>query len=190
MKKNIAALVLGTCLSMGALASPTTFVVDQGHSIPRFSYNHFGFSTQMSRFANMSGKIVLDFDKKTGTMDISIDTKSLDSGYEKLTNHLKGPDFFDVNKYPEATFKSTLITFDGDRPSMITGNLTLHGVTQSVNFIVTSFKHGPHGFLQNREAIGGTATATVSRTAFGLGRYVPNVSDDVTVTISLEAPKE
>ncbi|WP_428422726.1 YceI family protein [Methylibium sp.] len=190
MKKHFAAAVLAIALPVASVAAPKGYIVDPQHSVPRFTYNHFGFSTQMARFNKVSGKFSIDWEAKTGTVEFSIDASSIDSGIEPLNKHLRGPDFFDVEKYPTATFKSTLVTFEGDRPVSIQGDLTMHGATQSVNFIVTSFKHGPHGFLQNRESIGGTATAIMSRTAFGLGRYAPNVGDDVTVTISLEAVKE
>ena len=107
-----------------------------------------------------------------------------------LNAHLAKAEFFDVAKFPTATFKSTTIMFEDDRPVSIVGDLTLHGVTQSVNFTVTSFKHGPHEYHQNREAVGGTATATVSREQFGLGRFEPSVSDAVTISLGLEALRD
>jgi len=173
-----------------ARCEPVSFSIDPAHSMPRFSYNHFGFSNQLARFDKMSGKIQLDFDKHEGSMDISVDASSIDTGNTLLNSHLKAGDFFDVGSYPVATFKSTNIAFEGDRPSAIAGNLTIHGVTQPVTLNVNSFKHGPHGNLQNREAVGGTASASISRTAFGLGRYAPNVGDDVILTISLEAIRD
>jgi polyisoprenoid-binding protein YceI len=112
---------------------------------------------------------------------------SVHSGLELLDKHLRSGDFFNVDKYPTATFKSTAILFEDDRPVTIVGNLTLHGVTQSVTFTVTAFKHGPEEFRQNRDAVGGNATATISREQFGLGRYEPAVGDSVTISLGLEA---
>lgn len=189
MKSSILIAVLATVCSQAG-AAPVTFNVDPAHSMPRFSYSHFGFSTQLGRFQKMSGKVVLDSEARTGSMELLIDMDSLEGGSPILNKHLKSADLLDVGKYPTAIFKSTQIVFDGDRPSSINGNLTMHGVTQPVTFTVTSYKHGPHGFVQNREAIGGNAVATVSRSAFGVGRFAPNVSDEVTISIGLEAIRD
>ncbi|MBV8123770.1 MAG: polyisoprenoid-binding protein [Paucibacter sp.] len=189
MKSTILIVALAT-LCAHAGATPVTFSVDPAHSMPRFSYSHFGFSTQLGRFDKMSGTVTLDSDAKTGSMELQIDMDSLDGGMPILNKHLKSADLLDVAKYPTAVFKSTQIVFDGDRPSAINGNLTMHGVTLPVTFTVTSFKHGPHGFVQNREAVGGNAVATVSRSAFGVGRFAPNVSDEVTISIGLEAIRD
>lgn len=188
--KLIAISLATASLCATAAASPVTFNIDPTHSMPRFSYSHFGFSTQLARFEKMSGKLVLDDAAKTGSIELTVDMDSLDGGLPLLNKHLKSADFLDVSKYSTAVFKSTQIVFDGDRPTAINGNLTMHGVTQPVTFTVTSYKHGPHGFLQNREAVGGNAVATVSRSAFGVGRYAPNVSDEVTISIGLEAVRE
>ena len=171
-------------------AAPASYTVDSEHSRPRFTYGHFGFATQAGVFNKMSGKIVLDPDAKTGSVDVAIEVDSLSTGFDPLDKHLKGGDFFNVSKFPQATFKSNSVTFDGDRPVSINGILTLRGVSQPVTFNVTSFKHAPHSFRQNRDALGGNAMAVVSRTAFGLGRFTPSVSDDVTIIMGLEALRD
>lgn len=184
---KFAAILFASTICTTAAASPVTFSVDPSHAMPRITYTHFGFSSQLVRFEKMDGKIILDLDAKSGSLDLTVDMDSLNGGLAVLNKHLKSADLLDVGTFPTAAFKSTQVVFDGDRPVAINGNLTLHGVTQPVTFTVTAFKHGPHGFLQNREAIGGNATATVSRTAFGVGRFAPNVSDEVTISIGLEA---
>jgi polyisoprenoid-binding protein YceI len=188
--KHLAISLAAVISCSAALASPVTYDVDPNHSRPSFSYDHFGFSTQVARFDKMSGKVVLDDDAKTGSMDLIIDMTSLDSGLPLLDRHLKSADFFDVSSHPTAEFKSTHITFDGDRPTSINGYLTLNGVSQPVTFMVTAYKRGPHGMLQNRDSIGGNVVATVSRSAFGLGRYTPDVSDTVNLSVGLEATRE
>lgn len=187
MNIKLITLLLMINLSCLAQATPVTFSVDPEHSLPRFSFNHLGLSTVVGRFDKMSGEIILDAEKQTGSIDVIIDISSLSTGVEVLDEHLISGDFFNASKYPTATFKSTMITFDSGRPVSISGNLTLHGVTQSVTFIVTAFKRGPHLMKQNRESIGGNATAMVSRSAFGLGRFTPNVGDGVTISLGLEA---
>lgn len=190
MKRSFATAIGLLCACTALQASPVTFSVDPEHTLPKFTYTHFGFSRQEVRFDKVTGKIVLDMQAKTGSMTISIDMSSLNSGVEMLNKHLRSGDFFNVDKYPAATFKSTAIMFEDDRPVSIIGDLTLHGVTQSVTFTVTSFKHGPHEYHQNREAVGGNATATVSREQFGLGRFEPSVGDTVTISLGLEALRE
>lgn len=184
-----ATLVLAAALAAPALAAPETFVVDGTHTFPRFAYSHFGFSTQLSRFDKTSGKIVFDRVAKTGAVDIVIDAKSVDTGYPTFNEHIQGEDFLDTAKYPTATFKSTAVRFEGDKPVAIDGNLTLKGVTRPVTLTVTSFQAMPHPMLK-KDAIGANATTTVKRSDFNAGKYAPYVGDEVTITIAVEAIKE
>lgn len=185
-----AALILATvtvATSTPALATPETYVVDGNHTFPRFSYSHFGFSTQLSRFNKTTGKIVLDKEAKTGSVDVVIDTKSVDTG-SILDEHIQGEDFLDTAQYPTATFKSTRVIFKGDQPVAIEGNLTLKGVTKPVTLTVTSFRAMPHPML-NKDAIGANAYTVVKRSEFNAGKYAPNVSDEVRIDIAVEAVK-
>jgi polyisoprenoid-binding protein YceI len=163
-------------------------VIDNNHTFPSFSYSHFGFSIQTSRFNKTSGTIVLDRAAKTASVDVVIDTTSVDSG-SPLTEDIKAPDFLDTARFPTATFKSTHVTFDGDRPVSIDGNLTLKGVTRPVTLTVTAYKLAPHP-MHKTDAIGASATTTVRRTDFNAGKYAPNVGDDVTITIAIEAVRK
>lgn len=186
-----AALLLTTvtvATSAPALATPETYVVDGNHTFPRFSYSHFGFSTQLSRFNKTTGKIVLDKEAKTGEVDVVIDTKSVDTG-SILDEHIQGEDFLDTAQYPTATFKSTQVIFKGDQPVAIKGNLTLKGVTKPVTLTVTSFRAMPHPML-NKDAIGANAYTVVKRSEFNAGKYAPNVSDEVRIDIAVEAIKQ
>lgn len=184
-----AALMLSLAASGTALAAPETYAVDGTHSFPRFSYSHFGFSTQMSRFNKTSGKITIDKAARTGAVDIVIDTRSVDSGYAVFNEHLQGEDFLDTTKYPTATFKSTQVTFEGDKPVAIDGNLTIKGVTKAVRLTVTSFLAMPHPIVK-KDAIGANATVTVKRSEFNAGKYAPYVGDEVRIDIAVEAIKE
>ena len=107
MKKQLATLALAIAAATPALAAPETFTLDGGHSFPRFSYSHFGYSVQMSRFDKTTGTIVLDKAAKTAKVDLVIDTKSVSTGSETFNEHIQGEDFLDTAKYPTATFKST-----------------------------------------------------------------------------------
>ena len=104
--KLSAALILAAAAASPALAAPETYVVDGTHTFARFSYSHFGYSTQLSRFDKTTGTVVFDKAAKTGTVDIVIDAKSVDTGYATFNEHIQGEDFLDTAKHPTATFKS------------------------------------------------------------------------------------
>ena len=187
--KISAALTLAATFSAPAFAAPETFTLDANHTYPRFSYSHLGFSTQQSRFNKTTGKVVLDKAAKTGSVDITIDTKSIDTGSDLFNEHIQAEDFLDTAKYPTATFKSTKVTFDGDKPATIEGDLTLKGVTKKVTLTVTRFLAMPHP-MQKKDAIGADAHTVVKRTDFNMGKYAPHVSDEVRIDIALEAVKQ
>ena len=183
------ALALAAIVSTPALAAPEIYVVDTTHTFPRFSYSHFGYSTQLSRFDKTTGKVVFDKDAKTGSVDIVIDMKSVDTGFPTFNEHIQGEDFLDTTKFPTATFKSTKVVFDGDKPTAVEGNLTIKGVTKPVTLTLTSFQAMPHPMLK-KDAIGANASTTVKRSEFNAGKYAPYVGDDVRIDVAIEAIKE
>jgi polyisoprenoid-binding protein YceI len=188
LTKLAAAIALATSAA-SAFAAPETFNLDSTHSFPRFSYSHLGYSIQMSRFDKATGTVTLDKAAKTATVDIVIDTKSVSTGSATFNEHIQGEDFLDTAKYPTATFKSTKVTFEGDKPAKIEGNLTLKGITKPVTLTVTSFHAMPHPMLK-KDAIGANATTKVKRTDFNMGKNAPYVGDEVTIDIALEAIKQ
>ena len=185
MGTALAALGWTLAASASALAAPTTFIPNADHTFVRFSYDHMGFSLQQSRFDKTTGSVTFDPVAKTGSVDLVIDTKSVDTGSELFNGHIQGTDFLDTAEFPTATFKSTSVKFDGDRPVSISGDLTLKGVTKPVTLTVTSFKHGLN--MMKKDAIGANATTTLKRSDFQMAKYVPIVADEVTVTIAIEA---
>ena len=188
MSQCLSALLL-TVIASAALAAPETYVVDGSHTYPRFSYSHLGFSTQLSRFNTTTGKVVFDKAAKTGSVDIEIDAKSVDTGSTLFNQHIQGEDFLDTAKYPKAIFKSTNVMFEGDKPEKIEGNLTIKGVTKPVTLTVTSFQAMPHP-MQKKDAIGANAYTTIKRSEFNAGKYAPNVGDEVRIDIAIEAIKQ
>jgi polyisoprenoid-binding protein YceI len=173
-------------LAAPALAAPKTYVSDAAHTFPRFSYSHMGYSTQLSRFNATNAQIVLDQEAKKASLDVTIDMKSVDTGSALFDQHIQGADFFDTAKFPTASFKSTKVTFDGNKPAAIEGNLTIKGVTRPVTLTVTSFQAMPHPMMK-KDAIGANAYTVVKRSDFGAGAYAPAVSDDVRIDIAIEA---
>jgi polyisoprenoid-binding protein YceI len=184
-----AVLTLAAAFATPVFAAPETYALDETHSYPRFSYSHFGYTTQLSRFNKTSGKIILDKAAKTASVDIVIDTTSVDSGYPVFNGHLQGEDFFDTAKYPTATFKSTKVVFDGDKPASVEGNLTLKGITKPVTLTVTSFQAMPHPMMK-KDALGANAFTVIKRSEFNAGKYAPYVGDDVRIDVAVEAIKE
>lgn len=189
MKKQLAVLALAAAAATSAFAEPQTFAIDNSHTFPRFSYSHFGLSTQLSHFDKTTGNIVLDKAAKTGSVDITIDTKSVNTGFATFNEHIQGEDFLDTAKYPTATFKSTKVIFEGDKPTQIEGKLTLKGVTKPVTLTVTSFLAMPHPMMK-KDAIGANAFTVVKRSDFNAGKYAPYVGDDVRIDIAVEAIRQ
>jgi polyisoprenoid-binding protein YceI len=187
--KKLLALLIAAGVAAGAVAAPATYVLDPNHTAPRFEYSHFGYSTQQSRFDKTSGKITLDRAAKTGSVDVTIDTTSVNTGVSVFNGHLQGADFFDTKQFPTITYKSTKMNFEGDKPVSVDGNLTIKGVTKPVRLELSSFQCMDHPMLK-KEACGANATATIKRTEFNNGKYAPYVGDDVKLTIAVEAIKE
>jgi polyisoprenoid-binding protein YceI len=172
-----------------AFATPVTYIIDGNHTLPRFEYSHLGYSVQVSRFDKTTGKITLDRAAKTGSVDVTIDMKSVDTGSTLFNGHIQGEELLDTEKFPIATYKSSSIKFDGDKPSTVEGELTIKGITKPVTLTVTSFFCMPHPMLK-KDACGANATAKIKRSEFNAGKYVPLVGDEVTLTIPVEAYKE
>lgn len=185
--KLTAALIV-SAVATSAFAAPETYTIDATHTFPNFSYSHFGLTTQISKFDKTTGTVTLDKAAKAGAVDIVIDMTSVNTGYETFDGHIQGEDFLDTAKYPTATFKSTKVTFDGDKPATIDGNLTIKGVTKPVTLKVSHFVTMPHPMLK-KDAIGANASAVIKRSEFNAGMYAPHVGDEVTITVSLEAIK-
>ncbi len=189
MKKQISLVALASLFAAPAFAAPETYLVDPNHTYPRFEYNHFGYSNQIQRFNKTSGTIVFDRAARTGSVDIAIDARSVDTGYALFNEHLQGEDFFDTARYPTITYQSTAVRFDGDKPVAVEGKLTIKGITRPVTLTLSSFQTMPHPILK-KDALGANASARIKRSEFNTGKYVPNVSDDVTLSIAVEALKQ
>ena len=188
-KQLSAALALATLAVGSALAAPVSYTVDSSHTFPRFSYSHFGFSTQLSSFGKTTGTVVFDAQAKTGSVDIVIDTTTVNTGFADFNGHIQGEDFLDTAKFPKATFKSTKVVFEGDKPTSIEGQLTIKGVTKPVTLTVTSFQAIPHPMMKV-PAMGANAFVTIKRSEFNAGKYAPYVGDEVRIDIAIEAFKE
>jgi polyisoprenoid-binding protein YceI len=186
MKTSIALICLLAASTSSALAQ--TYTIDPSHTYPSFEADHFGISTWRGKFDKTSGTIVLDRLAKTGSMDITVDTSSVDFGHAKMNEHARGKDLFNVEKFPSATFKSKSIRFEGDRPVAVDGEFTLLGVTKPLTLTINKFKCIPHPMLK-REVCGADASAIFNRSDFGMNYGVPAFSPEVKLAIQVEAIK-
>jgi len=161
-------VTLGT-FAGAVFAAPVKYDVDPEHTHPSFEADHFGgMSVWRGKFDKVTGSVTIDRVARNGTVDITIDTASIDMGLEKLETHLKSPDFFDVAKFPTATYKGKFSKFEGDMPTEVQGDLTLHGVTKPVTLKLNSFKCMAHP-MKKKEFCGADASATINRKDFGMG---------------------
>ena len=166
--RHLSVILLAGC-SAAALAAPATYELDPEHVYPSFETDHFGgMSVWRGKFTRTTGKVVIDREAKTGTVDVTIDMSSVSTGLEKLDNHLRSDAaLLDVAKYPTATYKGKLVNFKDGAPTEVQGDLTLHGVTKPVTLTIRSFKCMQHP-MKKKEFCGADASASFNREEFGI----------------------
>jgi polyisoprenoid-binding protein YceI len=190
MKKSAFALALAAFATTSAFAAPVTYKIDPAHSYPAFEADHFGgLSVWRGKFNRSSGTVVYDKEGRSGTVEVTIETKSLDMGLDAMNEHATSPDLLDAAKYPTATFKGKLAKFQGDKPTEVQGDLTLHGVTKPVTLKVNSFLCKYVEYTK-KNTCGADASGTFNREAFGIS-YGKDLGFrmDITLRISVEANK-
>jgi polyisoprenoid-binding protein YceI len=188
MKALTLAAALATVLALPA-AAQETYSLDARHTFPTFEVNHLGFSTQRGMFTKTTGKVTIDRAARKGSADITIDMSAITKGDAKLSDHLRAEDFFDVAKFPTATFKGSDFKFEGDKLVSVGGDLTLRGVTKPVTLAVAGFTCGAHPM--NKKALcGADASVTIKRSDFGIKYALPAVGDNVKLSIPIEAFKD
>ena len=185
---RLAVAALAALVAVPAIAQET-YVIDPVHSQPQWVATHIGFSNQHGNFGKATGKIVLDRAAKKGSIDVSIDATSIRTYSDRLDQIVKGERFFNVEKFPTMTYKSTALVFDGDNVVGANGEFTMLGVTRPVALKMTTFKCGPHPF-NKKPMCGGEATATIKRSEFGMKAALGAASDDVRILIAFEGVKE
>jgi polyisoprenoid-binding protein YceI len=184
LKYLVLAGLLGAAVS--AQAAPVTYKLDPGHTMVLFSWNHFGYSNPTANFGLGEGTLVFDEQHPAqSSVDVTLPLANLDTHVPALDKHLKEADFFDADKYTTVTFKSTKVQPLGGHKFKVTGDLTVHGVTKTVVLAATLNKVGPHP-MTKAQAIGFDATTSIKRSDFGVGAYVPNVSDEINIRITTE----
>lgn len=186
MKRILLATALALA-SAAAFAAPVTYQMDPNHTNVIASWSHFGFSNPFADFGQAKGEIVYDADDLAkSSVQVALPLAGLNAFSDKFNEHLKSADFFDAEKYPEITFKSTKVESEGEGKLKVTGDLTVKGVTKPTVLNVSLNKAGDHP-MAKRAAIGFDAETVLKRSDFGVDKYAPNVGDEVTIKITTEA---
>jgi polyisoprenoid-binding protein YceI len=186
MLKTLAAAVLAASFAAPALAAPRPVDIDLSHTRVWFYVNHLGLSELYGDFTKFDIDLKVDPENlANSSVGASIDTSTVDMRHEGLNTHLKKPDFFNVEQFPAMRFESTGVTTSGDNRLAVAGNLTLLGVTKPVTLDVTINKIGEHP-MRKIPWVGFNATATIKRSEFGMNYAVPNIGDEIRISIGLE----
>ncbi len=188
MYRKLVIATLAAALTAPALAAES-YTVDSRHTYPMYELDHWGWSLQRGRFNETSGKITLDRESKTGTVDITMKAASIDTGLAKWNEVMKSEEFFDAEKFPVITFKAAKIVFNGDKPGSVPGELTIKGITKPVTLEILRFGCGPNP-VNKKEICGADSTATIKRSQFNITKYVPGIADDVKLMLNVEASKD
>jgi len=195
MLKRLAVLALAA-IPFAAAAAVDSYPLDPLHTSISFAIDHLGLSMIHGRFSKYSGKITIDRAVKTGSVDLVVETASVDTNDNDKGNrprsrdeHLRSADFFNSAEFPRMTYKSTSVVFNGDTPTLVHGDLTLLGVTKPVAITVDRFKCNP-ATATAKERCGGSASAKIKRSEFGMKRGIPSIGDDVLLSFGFEGDKE
>jgi len=188
--KHKFALVLLALAATSATAASTTYNLDPDHTHPSFEVDHFGgLSTWRGTFKKSSGTVTLDTEARTGTVDVVIDTATVDFAHDKLNEHVSSAEMLDVARYPTAEYKGKFVEFANGAPTTLIGVLTLHGITKPVTLTINSFKCIEHPMLK-KQVCGADASGSFNRADFGVNygqQY--GFKQDVLLRIQVEGVK-
>ena len=185
MKKLL--LPIAFILFASSANAADTYTFDPHHTTVVWTANHFGFSNPSGKFSEIEGDLTLD-EKNPSKSKVSVTVKmaNLFTGYSNFDNHLKGADFFNIEKFTTATFASKKVTITGKNTAKIIGDLTLMNVTKSITLNAKLNKIAVSPITQKRTA-GFTATALIKRSDFGINYAIPMVGDNIKLLIEAEA---
>ncbi|WP_129136815.1 YceI family protein [Luteimonas sp. YGD11-2] len=182
------ALVAALAVAAGAaFAAPVTYTMDPSHTTVVAKWNHFGFSNPVILFGDAEGRIVHDADDvSASSVQVTLPLSGLESNVPAFNDHLLSDDFFDAEKFPQATFRSTSVEAAGEGKLKVTGDLTIKDITREVVLDTTINTIGAHP-MSRKPTAGFDAKATIKRSDFGLGMHVPHVADEIELHITTEA---
>ncbi len=184
----ILAIMLAT-QAANTWAGEASFTIDQTNTFPSFEVDHLGFSTQRGRFNQTQGKVVMDEEKKTGKVDITIDANSVDTGIKPLDDVLRQLDFLNVAHHPTLTFNSSQFKFNNDQLVAVDGTLTMLGISRPISLNVTHYQCGMDD-ASSKYVCNVDAEASFKRSDHGMTRFIPIVSDKVKLKIKVRAVRD
>ncbi|WKB51539.1 YceI family protein [Eleftheria terrae] len=189
MKKTLLAAALLSSV-IAAQAEPVTYSIDPSHTFVTFEVVHFGTSTNRGRFDKKEGTVQIDRAAKTGKVELTLETDSINTGVAPFNKHLQSKDFFNTAEHPTAKFVGDKFTFDGDKVTAVSGTLTLLGKSQPVTLKANRFNCYQSPMLK-REVCGGDFETTIQRSQWGM-TYLLNMGqpDDVRLLVQVEAVKQ
>ena len=180
-------LITTLALAATAAAQAANWDIDPKHTAAQFSVRHLGVSTVRGAFSKVSGSARYDpADPSKDSLDATIDANSVDTRVEIRDNDLRSPHFFDVQKYPTITFHSKTTKVAGPGKLLITGDLTIHGVTKEVVLDVDGPSAAIKDPMGKGQRIGASATTKITRQDFGISADPGIVGDEITITIDVE----
>jgi polyisoprenoid-binding protein YceI len=186
MSRLVFTLITALAMAATAAAQAGTWQIDPNHTAAQFSVRHLGVSTVRGAFTKVSGSAKHDpADPSKDSLDATIDANSIDTRVEMRDKDLRSPNFLDVEKYPTITFHSRQTKVAGPGKLLITGDLTIHGVTKEVVLDVD----GPSAPIKDpwgNQRIGASATTKIKRQDFGVSGLPGVVGDEITITIDAE----
>ena len=182
-------VAVASFMSGGAQAADK-YALDPMHTFVVFKITHLGYIHVVGWFTAVAGEPTFDpADVTKSALNVTIKTASVDTHFAQRNKDLMSPDFLNVAEFPEMTFKSTSVEKTGDKEGKVTGELTLLGVTKPVSMDVTFNKVAPNPFNKNTPTAGFEAHTAIKRSDFGMKAEIPNVGDEVDISIDAQAPK-
>ena len=174
----------------GAAGAADKYALDPTHTFVVFKITDMGYAHIVGWFTGVAGQLTFDpADVTKSTLNVTIKTASIDTHFAQRNKDLMSPDFLNVAEFPEMTFKSTSIEKTGDKEGKVTGELTLLGVTKPVRMDVTFNKISPNPFNKNTPTAGFEAHTAIKRSDFGMKAEIPNIGDEIDISIDAQAPK-
>jgi len=187
MNRNLVACLVAATLALPVFAADT-YTIDPEYTVPVFEVEHLGFTTQRGRFNKTEGQVVLDVAAKKGSVDFTVYTNTLDMGSRAWSVHVSSAGLFNIEQYPTMTFRSDKLIFDGDKVVAAEGQFTLLGVTKPIKLMVNRFTCASNP-LNQKPMCAADITTTIKRSDFGMVKYIPAVSDEIKISVPVEAYK-
>ena len=174
----------------GAARAADRYALDPTHTFVVFKITDVGYAHVVGWFTAVAGELTFDpADVTKSTLNVTIKTASIDTHFAQRNKDLMSPDFLNVAEFPEMRFKSTSVERTGDKKGKVTGELTLLGVTKPVSMDVTFNKIAPNPFNKNTPTAGFEAHTAIKRSDFGMKAEIPNIGDEIDISIDAQAPK-